>query len=214
MSFAQMVHDLSNQLTVMVACADSIAWLVPRGVADAEINELRACLERASALLRALVVAPPPAPAARGIVDLNTVIGSAEHTLARVTRERIALRLRRSQAPLPVRAEAADIQRVLLNLALNAMEAMAGVGVLTIETAFADDPTPRAVLTVTDTGAGMAPELQARIFQPYFSTRETGMGLGLSLVALTVRQLRGTIAVDSQPGRGTSIVVTLPITTK
>ena len=213
-AFAQLVHDLRNQLTVMIACTESLAWTVPRGVADAEIAELRACLDRTMALSTALLDQRRTAAAPAGVVDLNAVIGTATHTLTRVTRDRIALRSRRSPEPLPVRADAADIERILLNLALNAVDAMAGVGVLTIETSAGDMPLPHAVLTVTDTGSGIPADLQPRIFQPSFSTKPAGTGFGLSSVALTVRQLRGTIEVESEQGRGTSIIVTLPLATK
>jgi signal transduction histidine kinase len=118
-------------------------------------------------------------------------------------------------------AELVELERILMNLALNARDAMAGEGVLTIETAVVDPssneasevslPPSRAHLIVSDTGHGMTPEIRARMFEPFFTTKDYGTGLGLSSVAFTVRQLGGTVLVESKPGRGTSVSVLLPL---
>jgi signal transduction histidine kinase len=138
-----------------------------------------------------------------------------------VRNQLIDLRLRLSPVTIPVVADALELERIILNLALNACEAVPGQGVVTIETAAAfgesSDPDEgplrrsHARLTVSDTGGGMAPEVKARMFEPFFTTREKGTGLGLSSVARTVRQLGGTVLVDSEPGRGTFVSVILPL---
>jgi two-component system cell cycle sensor histidine kinase/response regulator CckA len=97
---------------------------------------------------------------------------------------------------------------------------MTSGGVLTIETAIVDSssngpiegalPAPHARLIVADTGTGMPADVKARVFEPFFTTREMGTGLGLSSVAFTVRQLEGTVGVQSQAGRGTTVTVCLP----
>jgi two-component system cell cycle sensor histidine kinase/response regulator CckA len=88
----------------------------------------------------------------------------------------------------------------------------AGEGVLTISTDVVDSAGPHLRLTVTDTGTGMTPDLRARIFEPDFTTKKGSTGLGLSAVSLTVSQLRGSVAVESELNRGTSVAVLLPLT--
>jgi signal transduction histidine kinase len=219
LAVAQFVHDLRNQLTVMIACADRIFQLVPRGEADYEIAELRVCAERASQLTRELLIAARPRSAPRGPVELNLVVNGVMPTLSRFLGERIQLRTRLSQEPVTVLSEPLELERILLNLALNARDAMADGGDLTIETDVADllplgqvtgAPVPYAQLSVTDTGCGMTPDVEARIFEPFFTTRATGTGLGLSSIAFTVRQLQGMVSVQSEPGQGTRVTVHLP----
>jgi two-component system, cell cycle sensor histidine kinase and response regulator CckA len=208
LSVAQVVHDLRNQLTIMMGCADTLAWLVPKGRADHELSELLRCGERASLLALELLQASPARPPARPVVELNQLITRTAHSFARIAGDRICLRLRFSAEPLPVRAATVEIERVLLNLALNACDAMAGDGMLTIETATTGSS---ARMTVTDTGCGMTPEVQARMFEPFYSTKEDAVGLGLTSVAHTVKQLQGAIFVDTARARGTSITVVLPM---
>ena len=215
------MHDLRNQLTILVGYADNISHVMQTREADQEIADLRRCAERCLALSQDLLAAGRPRTAVRQPVDLNHVLDSVVEALLPVTGERVLLRVRPSSVPVPIMAEPSDLERVLLNLALNACDAIVEDGVLTIETAVVHGrlsgemgrvtPGPYARLTVTDTGTGMTPEIKARIFDPFFTTKERGTGLGLSSVAYTVRQLRGTIFVESQPGRGTSVNVILPL---
>ena len=121
---------------------------------------------------------------------------------------------------MPISADIVQIERILVNLVLNAADAMPDGGALVIETALIPvAPGPggakasQVQLTVTDSGAGMTPEVKGRIFEPLFTTKPRGTGLGLTSVAYTVRQLEGTIAVDSGPNRGTTVTVTLPLHT-
>jgi signal transduction histidine kinase len=218
---AQLVHDLRNQLTLMLGCVDNVADVVVTGEAGQEIGELRQCVERALRLTGELLVTAGPRSVTRGPVDLNRVVASVVQMLSPMMADRIDLRLRLSPVTIPVVADALELERIILNLALNACEAVPGQGVVTIETAAAfgesSDPDEgplrrsHARLTVSDTGGGMAPEVKARMFEPFFTTREKGTGLGLSSVARTVRQLGGTVLVDSEPGRGTFVSVILPL---
>jgi len=201
------VHDLRNLLTIIIGSADNIAALVPKGHADHEIAELQRCTELAVELMRELLNAAHPRPASHYQIDLNDVIGPVVETLSRAPGDRIRLRLNLSPEPVRVVAEPGDIERILLNLALNAIDAMAGDGVLTIQTAVVG---PHARLIVTDTGSGLTPEARAHMFEPFFTTKPTGTGLGLSSVAFTVKRLRGVVTVDSERTHGTSIMVVLP----
>jgi two-component system cell cycle sensor histidine kinase/response regulator CckA len=207
LSVAQRVHDLRNQLTIMMGCAETLTWLVPKGSADQELAELLRSGERASFLALELLQAGHTRPTARHVVELNHLITRTVHSLARIAGDRIRLRLRLSAAPLPITAHAVELERILLNLALNACDAMAGDGVLTVETAVAGSS---ARLTVADIGCGMTPEVQARMFEPFYTTKDAAVGLGLTAVAFTVKQLHGTIFVETERARGTSITVVLP----
>jgi signal transduction histidine kinase len=221
LSIAQLVHDLKNQLTIVLGCADNLAEHVPTGPAEVEVTEIRSAALRASALAQALLTAARPRTAGQGYVDLNHLIGPAAETLARVMGPRVAIRLRLSTDPVRVRIEPADFERILLNLALNARAAIAGTATVTIATYVlplaaldrmeGQPPGPYARFTVTDTGHGMTSDIKSRMFEPFFTTRSGGSGLGLSSVAFTVNRLAGTVAVESKPGRGTSISIYLPL---
>jgi signal transduction histidine kinase len=220
LAVAQLVHDLRNQVTIMRGCAENLAALVPKGQADAEIAELQATAVRVSLLTREILLAPRPGRTKLEQIDLNRVVVTILKTLLQVCGDRINLRLSLCPDPVLVLAEHIDIERILLNLALNARDAMAGEGVLTIETALVERPSSVASagaplgrhprLTVGDTGCGMAPEVQARIFEPYFTTKPMGAGLGLTSVSSTLSQIHAAIAVQSTPDRGTSVTVTFP----
>lgn len=217
---AQVVHDLRNQLAVVIACADNLASLVPAGEADRDMAELRRSAGRASALTRQLLMAAPPASALRHALDLNDVVAAVSATLSRAIGRQMRLRLQLCPEPLSVRAEYAELERILMNLVLNARDAMDGHGVVAIESGVVQDPAtgvehgsraPYARVTVADMGPGLTMEVRDRMFEPFFTTKNMGTGLGLSSVAFTVRQLQGTLKVESQPGGGTSMSVLLPL---
>ena len=222
LSVAQFVHDLRNQLMVVMACTDSLVSLLPLGCGDLEVAALRQCVHRSSALTKDLLMAARPRLANRVTVDLNELIASAMVTVTRLVGSHIRLRLRLGANPVLVVAEPLEVERILLNLVLNACDAMPDVSVpgdeamLTIETAVAMDgpreapDVPHGRLTVIDTGRGMTAAVRERMFEPFFTTRSDGTGLGLSSVAFTVRQLRGSVEVKSDLGKGTSISVYLP----
>jgi two-component system cell cycle sensor histidine kinase/response regulator CckA len=224
LAVAQFVHDLRNQLTVAMACTDSIASLLPFGCGDLEIAALRHCMQRSSALTRDLLMAAQPRLVNRVALDLNELIAAAMVTITRFMGGHIRLRLRLATDPVLISAEALEVERILMNLVLNACHAMPEVtpagreAVLTIETAIVEKgPTgaqtpdvPHARLTVIDTGYGMTARIQERIFEPFYTTRSDGTGLGLSSVAFTVRQLRGSVEVKSDLGKGTHISVYVP----
>ncbi len=220
LAVAQLVHDLRNQLTVIQQCADALALDVP-AAANSEIALLRRCAARASVLTREILVAARPKFVARRPLDLNHVVGPVVQMMSRLVDDRIQLNLHLSPLPVPVVSEFIELERIVLNLVLNSFEAIASDGVISIETEAVRSPSasrvegmqeaPYARLTVTDTGKGVSPEVRARMFEPFFTTKEAGTGLGLSSVAFTVKQLHGTVSVESEAGRGTSITVILPL---
>ena len=219
LALSQLVHDLKNQLTIMLACADDVARVVPAGVADTQIALLQRCAERASAIAEEFLIAAHPRFDSRRTVDLNLAVRSAHSTLSRLTGPTIQLELRLSSEPVPVAAELIELERIMLNLALNAREAMPDGGVLTVETERIA-PVPhntagcaigKARLTVRDTGRGMPAEVKGRMFEPLFTTKPRGTGLGLNSVAFTVRQLQGMISVESSVDIGTTVTIVLPL---
>ena len=202
LAIARYAHDLRNQLTVMVGCVECMYPHMPKDKVEREFREFLQAGERASMLTRELLLAVRPPASRRTGLDLNQVIGASCETITRLVGARIRVRVRESQKPAIVVAEATDIERILVSLALNARDAMPDGGVLTIETAVIDKPAhddyevigPHVRMIVSDSGRGMTPEVQAR----------------MSSVAFTVRQLEGTLSIESQPKGGTSVVVDLP----
>ena len=221
LAVAQLVHDLRNQLTVIVNCADELAGRVPAGSANAELVHLRRCAAHASVLTREVLLAARPKFAARRPLDLNYVVAPAVEMMSRLAGDGIEMKTHLCAVPVMVVAEFIELERIVVNLVLNSLDAIDGEGVITIETEAVRSPSPSRVegmqddkyarLTVTDTGRGASPEVQARMFEPFFTTKEAGTGLGLSSVAFTIRQLHGSVSVESETARGTSITVILPL---
>ncbi len=220
LAVAQVVHDLRNELLVALRCAENLAPLVPAGEAAHELGELRSCTERAALLARELLVSARPRRLARHPVDLNGVINQCATALSSALGPGVRAELCLSADPVFVHAEVLELERILLNLVLNARDALAGGGVVTIRTESVTDPgsgihlksgPPYARLTVTDTGTGLAPTITSRVFEPFFTTKPGGIGLGLSSVGHTIRQLQGTVVLTSERGRGTTVTVVLPL---
>jgi two-component system, cell cycle sensor histidine kinase and response regulator CckA len=224
LSTAQYVHDLRNLLHVISVCAECMAAHTPAARTEWGYAELLQATELASMLTRKLLLASRPTLTIRGVVDLNDVIAAEVDTLSRLAGDRIRVQCRLSAEAAPIRAEVSELHRIILNLVLNARDAMPAGGLLGIDTAVVpaqgpeesqDAPylRPYVRLRVSDTGSGMTSDVKARIFEPFFTTKDAGTGLGLSSVKFTLEQLEGTIAVESQPRAGTRVTIHLPITT-
>jgi two-component system, cell cycle sensor histidine kinase and response regulator CckA len=216
---ARLVHDLRNQLTIILACADNLA-AADSAAADPDVCDLQRAAERAGRLTREILSAARPRYAARRPTEVNDVVRRLASTLDRMMPRGITVRLDLSANPLTVVAEPLELERIVLNLALNGRDAMGGEGVLTITTSLLDTltspvhgvmPGRHVCLRVTDTGSGLTSAVRARMFQPFFTTTETGTGLGLSAVASVAQQLFGTVLVNSEHGQGTAISVVLPL---
>ena len=213
-------HDFNNLLTPILGYAHLLeASLGPEDSRTLDVRQIAGAADRAARLTRQLlafsrkdVVQPRP-------VVLNGVLGELRHLLARVLREDIELRCTLADAPWPVLADPGQVSQVIMNLVLNARDALPKGGVLTIETRNevvaatpggdgAGGPPPGAwvLLAVRDTGVGMSTAVQARLFEPFFTTKEVGKGtgLGLSTVYGIVTRAGGHIAVESAEGRGSA----------
>ena len=218
-------HDFNNLLTVINGYGEIVMnGLRPGDPAMELVREIRKAGERATGLTRQLLAFSRKTVLEPKILDLNAQIREMEKLLLRLIGEDIDLVARLSPDLGPVKADAGQLEQAVVNLCVNARDAMPQGGKLTIEThkatlddAYARDhpdvqPGSYALLAVSDTGHGMDATTQARIFEPFFTTKEQGKGTGLGLAMIYgfVKQSGGHVAVYSEPGRGTTFKIYLP----
>ncbi len=224
---AGVAHDFNNLLAVMTMQVDLIEIRddLPEEVREG-ILEIKAATKRAAILTEQLLLFSRKQVMRRQTLCLNDVVTSMAKMLRRIIRENIQLELLLGPAPLHTFADTGMLDQVLMNLAVNARDAMTEGGRLTIETALkwvdeeqsalnADAAVGQYVwLSVSDTGSGIAPEVLPHIFDPFFTTKEPGKGtgLGLSTVFGIVKQHGGWLRVYSERDRGTNVQVFLPAT--
>ena len=212
-------HDFNNLITVITGYTQLA--LMRTEAATPEAADLRQVIEasdRAANLTHQLLAFSRKQVLQPTVLDLGDVVSGIAPMLRRIIGEHIELRIESAPPLARVRADRGQLEQVLLNLAVNARDAMSAGGTLTIGTRNViggGDPAlpPAAVaLIVSDTGIGMTPDVRDRVFEPFFTTKEPGKGtgLGLSTVYGIVSQSGGDIAVDSAPGRGTSFTITMP----
>ncbi len=218
-------HDFNNLLVVIGGYAGMMLEDLPPEHAMREgLEEIRSAGERASALTRQLLVFSRRQGAEQKNIAINDLVRNLEKMLRRLIGEDFELVLALEENAGVLRADPGHLEQVILNLVVNARDAMMGGGRLVIETAhlFADDefarihleliPGDYVMLSVSDTGVGMTPEVKSHIFEPFFTTKEKGKGtgLGLSTVYGIVKQSGGSIFVYSEPGLGTTFKMLFP----
>jgi signal transduction histidine kinase len=204
-------HDFNNLMTAVIGYSDILLGELNDEPLRAErVSEIRKAAERASDLTRQLLAFSRKQMLRVSRLDLRDVAVEMEGLLSRVLGEDVVLDVRPGADEVPVTADRSQFEQVLMNLAVNARDAMPGGGRLSIAVARDGDD---AVLTVVDTGVGMTPEVRKRIFEPFFSTKHPteATGLGLSTVYGIVAQSGGSIEVLSVPGAGSTFVVRLPV---
>ena len=218
-------HDFNNLLAVILGNVElAKEELKGDGALERYLEAVvRAALHGADLTARLLVFSREQTLHPRDL-DLNALVGGMTELLLRTLGETIEIETRLAAEPGPVHADQGQLENALLNLAINARDAMPGGGKLTIETADVGPSEGQAIgqtglgpgryvmLAVSDTGAGMAPEIVDRVFEPFFTTKDVGKGtgLGLSMVYGFVKQSGGHVEIDSEPGRGTTLRLYLP----
>ncbi len=220
-----MAHDLNNIFTAVAANCDLL--LEDTAADDArrsEVVAIRDTIERAAELTRRLFKLGAVQPLESELVDLNDLVRATEQELSALAGDRIAIATALEPRFTPITADPRELKQVLLNLVLNARDAMTDGGQITIETAnvvldetYAADHRlmPQghyALLAVTDTGTGMDAEARAHLFEPYFTRdRSACSGLGLATVYGVLKQSGGFVWIYSEPGLGTSVKIYLPL---
>jgi hypothetical protein len=225
-------HDFNNLLAVILNYAAFVAEELAAGndgdlpAAARDVGQIQRAAERATALTHQLLAFARREIVQPRALDLNQVVVEVQQLLERTIGEDVVLSTDLTQDLWPVLADAGQIEQVLVNLAVNARDAMRGGGTLTIDTANVTDGAevaaagsiPRARrhvrLRVGDTGTGMVPEVVAHVFEPFFTTKVdgTGTGLGLATVYGIVMQAEGAIDIHSVPGAGTTFTILIPVT--
>lgn len=217
-------HDFNNLLTIIKGYS---SLLIEKAVEEDDkhaAKEIQDAADRAATLTRQLLAFGRKQTLQPRTIDLNRVVRGVEHMLRRVVSENVELHIETGDHLGCVNADPAQIEQVILNLVVNARDAMPGGGKLMISTERlsvntdfgADENFVRAgsyvTLAVRDTGAGMDAATRSRIFEPFFTTKELGKGtgLGLSTVYGIVKQSNGHISVESEPGKGTTFRISLP----
>jgi len=213
---AGIAHDFGNLLTVILGYSDLLLQQVDSTRLVQNVSQIRTAADRALAIVRQLTEFARGTAQSRSTFDLNSVVSGNEKLLRMLAGKKIEVNVGTTGIPIMVAAELNQIQQVILNLAANARDAMPDGGVLTItSTKIVRDGEQRAALRVSDTGIGMAQEVQKRIFEPFFTTRETegGTGLGLWMVRKIAAEHGWTIHVESERGKGTTFELLLPLIT-
>ena len=206
-------HDFNNLLTVIKSYSTILLEALEGDARREDVEEIAAAADRAGALTRQLLAFSRRQMMQPRPLHLNVVVTDIEKMLRRLIGEDIALVTRLESDLWLVHADPGQIEQVVMNLAVNARDAMPDGGRLTIELANVERDTGSYVmLAITDTGVGMTSEVRAHLFEPFFTTKERGKGtgLGLSTVYGIVKQSGGDISVHAEPGKGATFKIFLP----
>ncbi|HMB79737.1 MAG TPA: PAS domain-containing protein [Vicinamibacterales bacterium] len=218
-------HDLNNALTAIAGYAElALGEVGSDHAARADVEEIRRAAERAGSVTRQLLAFSRKQLLEPRVFDLNETIAAIARLLARLLGADVEVQTRLAGAMLPVLGDPGQVEQAVINLAVNARDAMPRGGKLVLSTALetVDEPFTRShlpmtpgqyvVLRVSDTGHGMPRETMGRIFEPFFTTKDVGKGtgLGLSMVYGTLKQIGGFIFVDSEINRGTTFRLYFP----
>jgi|HubBroStandDraft_2_1064218.scaffolds.fasta_scaffold01090_8 two-component system cell cycle sensor histidine kinase/response regulator CckA len=220
-------HDFNNLLMIISGYADLIQTAdFEKNAVIERVGHIARAAKQAAAVTKQLLAFSRTQPEQSGNVDLSSLLEELEDVIPRLAGEHIRCSIKCAPSPRRLRIDRSEIEQVLLNLVVNARDAMPDGGKLTIETAHVDVdeshvqqqcahliPGPYARITVSDTGIGMDEATKARLFEPFFTTKQRGLGtgLGLSMVSGIVKRSGGDTWVYSFPGKGSTFTVYLPV---
>ncbi len=205
-------HDFNNILAVISGYADILGEELAEHPCQPDVQAIGQAAARGSGLTRQLLIFSRLEPSRPETLDLNAVAADMQRLLGRTLGEDIELTTMLSPGLPPITMDRSKLEQVLMNAVMNSRAAMPSGGRLTIATGV--EPGREFVsLSITDTGCGMPPEVMARAFEPFFTTKGRGKGTGLGLATAygVVTDVGGTIALESQPGQGTTVRVRLPV---
>src|SRR3954468_2697435 len=202
-------HDFNNLLTVISGYGEIARHRIGAGPGSGELGEMLRAASRAADLTRQLLAFARRQVLEPVLLDVYEVVGGLVPMLSRLIGEDIEIAMLAADGLPPVLADRAQLEQVVINLAINARDAMPDGGTLAIETS---THAGHVRLAVSDTGTGIAPEVRERIFEPFFTTKAVGFGTGLGLATVhgIVTQSGGRVEVASQPGLGSTFTVHLP----
>jgi len=217
-------HDFNNLITVILGYSQVLSEGLPAGRLADSTAQIKSAAERAAGITRQLLAFSRKQVVSPRMINLNDIMLNLDSLLRRLIGEDVEVLAVPAGDLGTVKADPSQIEQILMNLALNARDAMPNGGKMTLETSNVHldhtyarehqpvEPGRYVMLAVSDTGVGMAPEIQARIFEPFYTTKEVGKGtgLGLSTVYGIVKQTGGHIWVYSEPGQGTTFKIYFP----
>ena len=208
----EVAHDFNNLLHVIRNALEILQLQDPQTDPHRYLEMIRHSTERAAALTRQLLAFARRQPLEVRPIDPNELVAQMAELLRHSLDQRITIETVLGRGIGSVAADAGQLETALLNLAINARDAMPQAGLLTIETASSMLDEQFVMISVSDTGTGMAPEVAARACEPFFTTKEPGhgTGLGLSQVAGFAQQAGGEVRIASEPGKGTTVRLYLP----
>jgi two-component system, cell cycle sensor histidine kinase and response regulator CckA len=214
-------HDFNNLLQSILSYSEFLSdALDPESEMQRDVAEVQRAAHRAAGLTRQLLIFSRQHAAAPVVTDLNASVRNTEHLLRRTLGDEVQLACRAADEPCLVLADTAELELMLMNLALNARDAMPyggslSISVDTVAVVGRDDSHPGLFgrIEVRDDGQGMTPEVAAKAFEPFFTTKETGRGtgLGLAMVYGIAKRAGGTASISTADGAGTAVTVLLPL---
>lgn len=206
----EVAHDFGNILSTISTCLHLMETAPPDRIAALR-QSLGAALDLGGALTQRLLAFARRLHLEPEVMDLNGLVEGVEDLIALALEDRITLRITPCSTPLLVRIDPGQMESALLNLCLNAAQAIEGAGTIRISLDLASED--RALIAVTDTGCGMSPEVLAHAMEPFYTARAdgTGTGLGLAMVYGFIRQSGGDVQITSTPGQGTTVQLMLPL---
>jgi two-component system cell cycle sensor histidine kinase/response regulator CckA len=220
----RVAHDFNNLLTLIIGYAS----ILRRGIDDERqldmITNIEAASKRAATLTQQMLDMTRQRVDTGVVIDLGTAVAGLDAVLARVAGPHVELRIRASRNVIKVRLDPSEMEQIVVNLVINACDAMNSEGRIEVTVQVVAPPAAEvrqldlpsgalALLTVSDNGPGMEPEVLARCLEPFFTTKDRGRGTGLGLATVygLVRERGGQLHIDSKPGSGTSIRIWLPL---